>query len=345
MNLAEAVLASAGVSAALAAGAAALVVWAGPLDKPVARSSHAIPTVTSGGLAILAAAAAGLAAFGLLAPEGRTDLARVALALGFAGVLGLLGAIDDLFDLGAKPKLLLQAIASMIFAALVAAIEVLPLGFGLTANLGLIAGVLGTGLWLIVATNAVNFMDGANGLAAGCVAIALAALGTAGLLHDQPAVGAAAIIGAAAIVGFLPWNLPARRLFQGDVGALFTGFLAASLAVVGATAQPDRSLSVYLVPFALTPLLTDVLLTLAVRARRGQSLFEGHRDHLYQVWLTRTGHSHAALAVRAWTITAAYAAAGLACEWAPADLRPPLYAAGVAVCTAAWLVTRRKLET
>jgi UDP-N-acetylmuramyl pentapeptide phosphotransferase/UDP-N-acetylglucosamine-1-phosphate transferase len=344
MDLAGAVLAGAGVSAAAAAGGAALVAWAGPLDAPRARSSHATPTVTSGGLAILAAAALGLAVFGQLAPEGRTDLARVALAFGFAGALGLLGALDDLFDLGARPKLLLQAAASAVFAGLVARIETLPLGFGLAADLGVVAGVLGTGLWLVVATNAVNFMDGANGLAGGCVAIALAALGAAGLIHGQPAVGAAALVAAAAIAGFLPWNLPARRLFQGDVGALFTGFLVAALAVVGATAQPDRALSVYLVPFALTPFLTDVLLTLAVRARRGRSLFEAHRDHLYQLWLTRTGGSHAALALRAWVITALYAGAGLASEWAPEGTRPLLFAAGVAVCAAAWTAARRRLE-
>lgn len=344
MDLAGAVLAAAGVSAAAAAGGAALVAWAGPLDAPVARSSHVVPTVTSGGLAILAATALGLAVFGALAPDGRTDLARAALALGFAGALGLLGALDDLFDLGAKPKLVVQALASVVFAALVARIETLPLGPGMAAHFGVVAGVLGTALWLVVATNAVNFMDGANGLAAGCVAIALSALGAAGLIHGQPAVGAAALIAAAAIIGFLPWNLPARRLFQGDVGALFTGFLVAGLAVVGATAQPDRALSVYLVPFALTPFLTDVLLTLAVRAKRGQSLFQAHRDHLYQVWLTRTGGSHVALAFRAWAITAAYAAAGLASEWAPVGTQPLLFAGGVAVCAGAWVAIRRKLE-
>ena len=344
MDLAGAVLTAAGASAAAAAGGAALVAWAGPLDAPVARSSHAVPTVTSGGLAVLAAAALGLAMFGALAADGRTDLARVALALGFAGALGLLGAVDDLFDLGAKPKLALQALVSLIFAALVARIETLPVGLGLAVNLGVGAGALGTALWLVVATNAVNFMDGANGLAGGCVAIALAALGAAGLIEGQPAVGSAALIAAAAIVGFLPWNLPARRLFQGDVGALFTGFLVAALAVIGATAQPERALSVYLAPFALTPFLTDVLLTLAVRARRGQSLFQAHRDHLYQLWLTRTGASHAALALRAWAITAAYAAAGLAAQQAPTAIQPLLFAAGVAICGTAWAAARRKLE-
>ena len=219
----------------------------------------------------------------------------------------------------------------------------LPIAPGLALPLGVTAGVIGTALWLVVVTNAVNFMDGANGLAAGSLAIVLAALGAAGLMHGQLAVAAAAFAGAGALAGFLPWNLPAARLFQGDAGSLFSGFLVAALAVV-ATAQSRGAISVYLVPLALTPFLTDVLLTLLVRARRGERLLDAHRDHLYQLWLRKTGGSHAALSLRVWTITALFAAGALASQAAPAGLRPLLFAAGVALCSAGWVVVRRRLE-
>jgi UDP-N-acetylmuramyl pentapeptide phosphotransferase/UDP-N-acetylglucosamine-1-phosphate transferase len=344
MEPGAAALLGAGVSAAAAAGGAALVVWAGPLDRPRARGSHAHPTVTSGGLAILVAAALGLLTTAVVGPvDLRTDLARVSLALAFASALGLLGVIDDLFDVGARTKLILQALAGLAFAALVARPETVPLAPGLTVVLAPVVAVLGATLWLVVATNAVNFMDGANGLAAGCVAIAFAALAAAGFGHGQQALAAAALTAAAAVAGFLPWNLPAGRLFQGDVGALFCGFLLAALAVVAATTEPGRAMSPYVVPFALTPVLTDVLLTLAVRAARGASLMQAHRDHLYQVWLIRTGRSHAALATRAWGITAAYAALGLAAEFAPPGWQGPLFAAGAVVCCAAWVLARRGL--
>ncbi len=344
MDLTSAALLGVGVSAATAAAVASLVAWAGPVDNPRARGFHAHPTVTSGGLAIMAGASLGLIAFTLASLEGRADLGRAALTFGFAGVVGLMGAVDDLFDIGAKAKLVLQALVGLVFAVLVARIEVLPLAPGLIVPLGMVVGALGTALWLVVVTNAVNFMDGANGLAAGCVAVALAGLAAAGLDHGQPAVAGVALAAAAAIVGFLPWNLPGKRLFQGDVGALFTGFLVAGLAVTAATAAPDRAVSLYLVPFALTPFLTDVLLTLAIRAKRRESLFQAHRDHLYQLWLTRTGGSHAALAVRAWGLTGVYTLAGLAADRAPVGVQPLLYAAGVGVCVAGWVAVRRRLE-
>jgi UDP-N-acetylmuramyl pentapeptide phosphotransferase/UDP-N-acetylglucosamine-1-phosphate transferase len=339
MDAGWASLAGAGVGLPVAAGFSAVVQWAGPLDSPRPRGSHSQPTVTSGGLAIVAGTSAGLLTFALLAPAPVRGLASTALALGFAGGLGLFGALDDLVDLGAKGKLVAQALIALLFAVLVARIDALPLGGGLVLPLGVVVGALGTALWLVVATNAVNFMDGVDGLAAGSLAIALAALGAAALIQGEPAVAGAALAGAAAQIGFLPWNLPARRLFQGDVGALFSGFLLASLAVAAA-----GRVSLYLAPFALTPFLTDVLLTLAVRARRGQSLFEAHRDHLYQLWLRTKGGPHAALTVRVWAIVGLYAAAGLACEAAPAGWRPPLFALGVALAAAAWVATRRRLE-
>ena len=339
MGLGWAALAAGVVSLAAAAGFAALVAWAGPLDKPRARGLHSQPTVTSGGLSLLVGSGLGLLTFAHLAPPGVAGLSAAALSLGFAGVLGLLGAMDDLVDVGAKIKLGLQIAASLLFAATVARIELLPVGGGLDIALGPVLGSLGTALWLVVAANAVNFMDGADGLAAGSLAIALAALATAAAIHGEPGVAGAAVAGAAAITGFLPWNLPARRLFQGVVGSLFSGFLVAALAVAAAPA-----VTLYLVPFALTPFLTDVLLTLAVRARRGESLFEAHRDHLYQLWLRKTGASHTALTLRVWAIVAAYAAAGVASEAAQRGLRPLLFALGVAVAAVLWRTTRRRLE-
>ncbi|OYX31619.1 MAG: hypothetical protein B7Y99_09840 [Caulobacterales bacterium 32-69-10] len=340
MGAGWAILAGAAVSLGVAGGFAALVHAAGPLDAPRARGSHTEPTVTSGGLAIMVGASLGLLLFGLLTRNGPVvGLSATAMTLGFAGALGLFGALDDLVDLGAKGKLIAQAVIGLLFTLVVHRVEALPLGFGLDLPVGAVAGALGTVLWLVVATNAVNFMDGANGLAAGSLAIVLAALGAAALIQGEAAVSAAAFAGAAAQAGFLPWNLPGRKLFQGDAGALFSGFLAAGLAVVAA-----GPVSVYFAPLALTPFLVDVLLTLAVRARRGQSLFQAHRDHLYQLWLRRTGASHAALAVRVWGVVGAYAVAALACEAAPEAWRFPLYLLGVGIAVVGWRVARRKLE-
>ena len=339
MDLTGAGALAAAVAACAAASGAALVVVVGPVDSPNARSSHDRPTVTSGGLAVIAGAALGLAAFAAAAGP-HAGLAPAVLTMAFAAVLGGVGALDDLYDIGAKAKLGMQALAALGFAIWVARIEYLPLP-GLTLGLGTVLGVGGTALWLVTVTNAVNFMDGADGLAAGCMAIGLAVFSMGCFLAGEPGLGVAALAGAAALIGFLPWNLPSKRLFQGDAGSLFAGFLFAGLAVAAAA---RGSVSLYLAPFALIPFLTDVLLTLATRAKRGRSLLQAHRDHLYQLWLTRTGGSHTALACRAWGITAVFAGAGLASERAPGALQPWLFALAVLIAALGWKLVRRRLE-
>jgi len=339
MSLGGAAVVGAGVGLAVAAGFCALVAWAGPLDRPGARSSHTHPTVTSAGLAVMAGTALAFLVFAALAPAPTLGLGRAALTLGFAGALGLLGTFDDLVDIGAKGKLIAQAIVGLLFAVLVARVEELPIGGGIVLPLGAVVGTLGATLWLVVATNATNFMDGADGLASGSLAIVLTALAMASFAEGEPGAAGLAAAGAAALIGFLPWNLPSKRLFQGDAGSLFSGFLAAALAIVAV-----GHVSLYFVPTALTPFLTDVLLTLAIRARRGQSLFQAHRDHLYQVWLRATGGTHRALTMRVWAVMAAYAIWALVSEAAPEGLRPPMFALGVVAAAMLWRFARRKLE-
>ena len=336
-----ALLTGAALSALVSAILCGLIVWCGPVDPPRARGSHKRPTPTSGGLGLLAGAAVGAAtAVALISPAGRGDLPAVAATLAVAGGLGLLGAVDDMVDLGAKAKLGVQAVVALLFALAVGRVRALPLVDHLALQLWPWVGAAGSALWIVVATNAVNFIDGANGVAGGALAVALGALGLGALAQGEPAVAAAALAGAAANGGYLPWNL-GGRLFQGDAGALFSGFLFAGLSVVAE--RGGRGLYIYFGPLALLPLLTDVLLTLLVRARRGSSLLAAHRDHLYQLWLSRTGRPHGALAWRVAAIMGAYGGYALLVQRAPAGWRLALFGCGLAVCVAGWVGWRRRL--
>lgn len=334
------------LTALLAALASALlcavVVQVGPLDRPRARGAHDRPVATGGGVAIMAGASLGLLAFALTGSRPLADARQVAAALAYAGALGLLGALDDQYDLGARAKLLAQAAASLAFALFAARIEALPIASGLSLPLSAVGGVLGTTLWLVVATNAVNFMDGANGLASGCTAIASLALAAAAFGAGASAVGAAALAGAAASLGFLPWNLWRKRLFQGDAGALFSGGLLAALAVVAAGRSGAERVQVFFAPLALAPFLIDVLLTLLARARGRRPLLQAHREHLFQLWLAHTGRPHAALAWRAYAIVGACSlAAWASARWTPLP-RLLLFAAAIAAGSAAWIWLRRR---
>lgn len=344
MTLAGAVAAGCAGALVGAAAVSGLVAWAGPVDRPRERGSHKTPTPTTGGLGIIAGTSIGLLVFAAMAPVPLAGLGKIAATLGFASILGLVGGLDDLFDIGAKAKLLIQLVVALAFAVLVARIEAIPFAPGASLPLGPIAGVIGTGLWLVVVTNAVNFMDGANGLAPGCVAIVLAALGWAAFLGGSPLLGAAALVTAFAGLGFLPWNFPKARLFQGDAGALFSSFMVAALAVLAAGPSGHGPVFVLFAPLALLPFLADVLLTLQDRARAKKPLLDAHAEHLYQRWLARSGGSHAALTLRTFIIMAAFAGGALLLTGMGPRVQTVGFVAGLTVAVSGWLMVRRRFN-
>jgi len=315
----------------------------GPVDPPTDRGAHKAPTPTSGGLGIIAGTFVGLVPLVSLLPK--DQLAPLLALLVMALVMGVVGLIDDILDLNARLKLGIHIVLAMAFAALVGKIGVLPLAAGLDLRLLPIFGFLGTALWIVVLVNSLNFMDGANGLAPGAAIILLAAIGLLAGQQGQSALAAVAIIAAAASLGFLPWNLPGGRVFQGDAGALFSGFLIAGLAVLMADPKTGGHLSPYPVVFASLPLLTDVFLTLLSRARRKQGLLRAHRDHLFQRWLLfDPKRTHAGLSVRFWILTAAFAGLGVIAETAQKGSQAGLLALSILICVLLWRRWDRPLK-
>ncbi|MBE7217303.1 MAG: hypothetical protein INR64_02425 [Caulobacteraceae bacterium] len=255
-----------------------------------------------------------------------------------AWAMAALGVADDRAAVGAKAKLLLGAGIAVVVALLVPPVRAIPLWPGAALPLWAPVGVAGGVLWLVTATNAVNFVDGANGFAPGGLLIAFLALAV-GASPSDPQTAWLAALAAAAYLGFLPWNL-AGRLFQGDAGSLFGGFLFAALhlAAVGRGALP-----LLFGPVVMLPWLTDVLLTLLRRARGRRPLLEAHREHLYQRWLQATARAHLALAWRNALVCAAAALAGLATV-AAARWQAPIFLAVLAACVAGWTLTSRRLD-
>jgi len=252
----------------------------GTLDHPVERSSHTTPTPKGGGVGIVAATLLGSLA---VAPSSPAD--RIALAGALA--LAAFSYLDDLRSRGFALKLAVQSAAACgaVAAGWRAADLVLP---GLPAlHLGAAGAILALG-WMLFVTNAFNFIDGLNGLASGSALIATVALAAAG----GPPVPALPL--AAGIAGFLPLNYPRARIFMGDVGSQFCGFLLAAMAVAGA---PTPRI-VLILPLALAPILLDAAFTLLRRARAGERITQPHRGHLYQV-AQRAG-------VPAWRVAAIY---------------------------------------
>ncbi|MFH5824229.1 hypothetical protein [Georgenia sp. AZ-5] len=277
-------LAAALVSAACVAVLVPLLRRAMVVDVPVERSLHDAPVPRGGGLALVPAVLAGLLATGVLAtgaaPGSLLMTASFHLILALATVLtfAIIGLWDDLYGVSALARLLLQIVAAMI----------LSLGILLAADRSLIwLPVLAATMVALV--NITNFMDGANGLlgfhgvvSAGWFAVVAAHVDA----HGAVAL-ALAILGA--IVGFLPFNVPAPRVFLGDVGSYLLG---AAWAALGAwLLLADARIETVIAPLAVFG--ADTAYTLWLRLRAGQRWYQPHKLHVYQR-LVAAGWSHVA---------------------------------------------------
>lgn len=258
------------------------------IDRPNARSSHVMPVVRGGGVAIVITVI-GAVFWSLNA--GQTDFAGVAVAAAF---LAAVSFYDDLRSVSAGIRLAVQASAAA--AALLWLARYDPaIGGTLLAPA---VGFLGTAfIWIVGYTNVFNFMDGINGLAAGQAivnGVGSALLGyQAGLGVDHPAIVLSVAVSAAAL-GFLPYNFPRARVFMGDVGSATLGFLLA-VASVWMARDASRSMLLWIVVLHANFVL-DAGVTLLRRVGRGERWYEAHREHFYQR-MVRAGKSHAYVAV------------------------------------------------
>jgi UDP-GlcNAc:undecaprenyl-phosphate GlcNAc-1-phosphate transferase len=304
--------AAAAIAALVSLIACRVVMKSGPLDAPNApRKAHGTPTPTSGGIGMAAGFGVSLILFALFSDTMHTEIAPRAaflltLAASFSYVFLFIGFWDDASPLTARFKLVLFTAAAFAATFAVAPVTTFPLYDDVVVRLPYWLGFLGTALWIFTVVNGVNFMDGANGLAMGSVAVGLAALAAVSFTHGSMAGVAICLCAVGALLGFLFWNFPAGRLFAGDSGALFAGALAALSSVI----VIHRTEISPLIPAILFfPLLADVLVTLAWRAWRRRSLFDGHSEHLYQI-ARHGGMSHAEVAFIYWSATAACGAIG-----------------------------------
>jgi UDP-GlcNAc:undecaprenyl-phosphate GlcNAc-1-phosphate transferase len=325
----------------LSAAVVRAMIAARVMDSPSARKAHDRPTPKGGGVGIVAAFLVGIAVL-----YGYAAFARLADPY-FLGVIAASAAIaavaflDDVFDWPFTVKLGAQVGAAMVAVGSGLYVHTLNVpGLG-PVPLGL-AGAAASVAWILFVTNAMNFIDGLNGLASGVALIA--SLFLAGIAASQGAMFAYAAAGllACGIAGFLPFNFPRARIFMGDVGSQFCGFVLAMLAIV-ASRFDGVALSALLMPMLLSGVLFDVGFTLVRRALAGQRLTQAHRGHLYQV-AQRSGVPATAVTLVHWGF-AAYG--GLCCLLFiaapyPAKLAVPLLALPPQAAWACYVAARAR---
>jgi len=275
----------------LLGAAVAAVVWAAlfPLrrqlvrwemiDRPNVRSSHVEPTPRGGGLAIVCAVLFGVLLWRALSMVLPSRSVGAFVLLG--GAIAAIGWIDDRRPLSARIRLLVQLLVAIGAIKAFGYIASIWLPFVGSLHFGWF-GIPLTLLWIVGLTNAYNFMDGIDGLAAGQAVIA--GLGwvlvTGG--DSRTLSGVLGLLVTAASFGFLLHNWPPARIFMGDVASGFLGFTFAILALPGMAgdAYSDRMLIVGALFVGL--FVGDATLTFARRLRNGERVFDAHRSHLYQ---------------------------------------------------------------
>lgn len=283
-------------------------------DLPIeARKVHtrAIPRI--GGLAVFIAFFAplvGLAIYtnrisGLL----YTDATMFyALCCGAAGILAL-GVFDDLKGADAKTKLVVQAgVAAMMWWAGFR-VDLLGNPFGATIELGVLSLPL-TMLWMVGIINALNLIDGLDGLAAGIALFAAVVL--FGVAFTDNAVLLCVMMAAlgGSLVGFLFFNFNPARIFLGDSGSMFLGFILASVSVW--TQRKGATAVALIIPvMALGLPILDTVLSFVRRVARKQNPFQADREHVHHRLLA-LGLSHRNAVFTMYTVSAIFGLGALA---------------------------------
>lgn len=243
----------------------ALALRFGVVAVPSGRNIHKDRKPLMGGMAIYGALALALLLF---SPEAYiTELLAVLLGAGFLAAVGLL---DDRYDLGIKVRLVAQTLAAL--GLILSGVRVQLTGFW-PADAAL------TVVWLVAITNAINFLDNMDGLAAGLTAIAASAFTLIAYLEGLILVGMLGAALAGSAIGFLIYNFNPASSFMGDMGSLVLGFI---LAVLGIKLEfGTQPLGVtWMVPILVLALpVFDITLVVATRALEGRPIGQGGKDH------------------------------------------------------------------
>ncbi|MBI4627879.1 MAG: undecaprenyl/decaprenyl-phosphate alpha-N-acetylglucosaminyl 1-phosphate transferase [Candidatus Rokubacteria bacterium] len=248
----------------------------GVLDLPADRKVHAVATPLLGGAAVYGAFAVTV----LTNFDFSRQLKGVAVG---ATIVVAAGLLDDLVDIRAWVKLLAQVGAAAVAIAYGVSLQVVP---------GWVAGAVALNLlltvfWFLTVTNAIQFLDGMDGLAAGLGVVAGVFFSITALQTGQRYLMflSAAIVGAC--LGFLPYNFrPGRaRIFLGDGGASFIGFTLAGLAVMGEWAIQNPLIALFTPALILGVPLFDIAFVSVARVIT-------HKVHSVQEWLAYTGKDH-----------------------------------------------------
>ena len=197
-----------------------------------------------------------------------------------SSLMFLLGLIDDIYCLDAKFKLFIQLAIATIVYCLGIRIDDVYLPFGTSFHLGFLSWFVTTA-WIVGVSNAVNFIDGIDGLAGSVISISAVTLGliAAGMSSTGIVSPLIAFILAGAMLAFLTYNFNPAKIFMGDSGALFSGFLLATLSITGV--MQSHSVFMWIPVLVLSVPVVDITFASVRRILKGKSPFVADAEHIH----------------------------------------------------------------
>lgn len=248
----------------------------GAVDVPKDnRRMHKKPTARIGGLAIFYGFIISILCFA----EIDTQLRGILIG---CIIIVVLGIFDDIYSLNALFKFVIQICAALIVVMHGVRIDHFS-SFGIGTNPYISLGIWSvpiTVLWIVGVTNAVNLIDGLDGLAAGVSTISTVSLFAISLIMREPAVAIVTAAVAGAGFGFLPYNIHPAKIFMGDTGSTFLGFILGSISIVGLF--KSYAVISLAVPFLILGLpIFDTAFAIIRRLMRGQSPMHPDRGHVH----------------------------------------------------------------
>jgi UDP-GlcNAc:undecaprenyl-phosphate GlcNAc-1-phosphate transferase len=254
-----------------------LAVAAGAIDQPGQRKVHQQPIPCWGGLGIFLGFAAALVVIMPTVPFLSRGQVHGMLAGGL--VVMVVGMIDDWRGISPLSKLLGQIAAAVVAVSFGVSVRFVSNPFGGMLSLGYLSIPL-TVAWLVAITNALNLVDGLDGLAAGIAAISAGTVAIVSFSQGVPLVGICSLMLGASALGFLPHNWHPAKIFMKDAGSMFLGFTLACLAAIG-MAKLATAFSLILPILILGIPISDMLLAIIRRLMRGQHIFTADGEHIH----------------------------------------------------------------
>ncbi len=273
-----------GISLLATPFAKSLALKLGAIDYPKKRGMHNVPMPRLGGIAIVLGF---MITMIILLPF--TPALQTVQFLGFAlGALIIVcvGILDDVFGLKAKTKLAFQIVAALVVVFTGTRISIVNWPFA--ANISAFAAPI-TLVWIIGMTNAVNLIDGVDGLAAGVSSIGALCLTALCVLSGTPTAVVLSATLAGSCLGFLPRNFSPAEVIMGDTGSLFLGFVLSVSSIIGVF-KSYALLSVVIACFVFALPIFDTLFAMLRRLISGKPIMEADRGHLHHR-LIDAGHS------------------------------------------------------